>query len=230
MCGRFALRYTDFIPERFHISEPFTVPIPRYNIAPTQEILAIISQNNIRKAVTMTWGITAAWQKHPIINARSENMEQKPIFAQALRANRCVVPCDGYYEWKREGKQRIPYFIRLRSDTLFGVAGIFSTETNKTGQIRYQCALLTTAANALLEPIHSRMDVILTPQQEDIWLLGSSVENIFYGNLQQPYPSEEMEIYPVSDRVNSVRNDDPELPIKLILPHTDYPEQQTLFS
>ncbi len=230
MCGRFALRYTDLVPERFQIFEPFSLPIPRYNIAPTQDILAVILQNNTRKALTMTWGITTDWQKHPIINARAESIEQKPMLAQLLRLNRCIVLCDGYYEWKQEGKQKIPYFIRLRDDALFGVAGIFTVVANSAGQMRYQCAMLTTAANELLAPIHSRMDVILSPQQEDPWLKSYSSKGPFFSELQRPYPSAAMEIYPVSGRVNSVRNDAPELTASITPSNADFPAQGTLFS
>lgn len=211
MCGRFTLRTPkERIKEEFQLQEEPPIEA-RYNVAPTQSILAVREVSDEREAVLLKWGLIPSWAKDDsmsarLINARSETVAEKPAFREAFKRSRCVIPADGFYEWKREGKSKQPFFFSLRDERLFGFAGLWDRWKDEDGKVIQSCAILTTEANEVLRPVHDRMPVILHPQTYGEWL-GDDVRNVAaLKELLRPYPSAEMIAYPVSTDVNSPRN------------------------
>ena len=168
--------------------------VPRYNIAPTQEVPVIVGEP--RHGVLMRWGFPGAHGL--LINARSETVSKLPAFRESFQARRCLVPADGFYEWKKLGRERHPYLIELADGRPFSLAGIHD------GQ---QFVVLTTTANPLLEFLHTRMPVILPPESYSDWLQERTPENRLQA-LLTPYPGEALRTHPVSQRVNHTQNDD----------------------
>lgn len=206
MCGRFSLHHpTDEIHERFNIERPLFLVEPRYNIAPTQPI-AVVTPT--RELVAMRWGLIPRWSKDgkPFTNARGETLLEKPSFRSATRQRRVVVPLSGFYEWRQQGKLRVPLYIRLRDPAPFGVAAIWEPPGSPDGQPTV--ALITVAANALIQPFHERMPAILTPDDETRWL---DPGNDAPAACLRSHPPDTMEAFTVSSRVNGVRDDDPGL-------------------
>ena len=211
MCGRFAL-FTDLktLIEAFGLSlaEPPDAFTPRYNIAPTQQVLGICQNaDGSRRLKSFRWGLIPHWAKdaaigNRLINARSETVHEKPSFRQALRYRRCLIPANGFFEWLREGKGKQPYFIRRKDQAPLAFAGLWESWKGPEGTIE-SCTILTTEANALIAQIHDRMPVILPPSEYDRWL-DREVDDP--GKLQllfQPFPAELLEIQPVSAVVNN---------------------------
>lgn len=220
MCGRFRVaRKKEILEEAFDAS---TVPddldwVPRYNVAPGQEIVAVRQDRTkpVRVLSLLRWGLIPygtgdSTIGYKMINARSETIAAKPSFREPLRWQRCLIPADGFYEWKREGKQKLPFCFTLASDSVFAFAGIWDRWKSPQGQVVESCSILTTAPNELMQDIHDRMPVILSPDAYDIWLDPGfrNVEEL--QPLLKPFPSGAMRRYRVSQRVNHVKNDDPE--------------------
>ncbi len=218
MCGRFTLTMAlDDLREAF---PEFTFPptyAPRYNIAPTQPILAI--PNDGRAAVDLfLWGLIPSWAKDPtignrLINARSETLTEKPSFRGPLRYKRCLILADGFYEWQsRPGvKTKQPYYIFLKDHRLFAFAGLWDEWHAPNGGVIRSATIITTTPNALLEPIHNRMPVILHPSDYTQWIDPSPQHPEHLLPLLRPYPAEEMLAHPVSPQVNSPAIDHPDL-------------------
>ena len=218
MCGRFTLRApASVLAEQFAI---FEIPDlkPRFNIAPTQPVtvarLSGDEQAPTRQVATLRWGLVPSWAKDPaignrMINARSETVAEKPAYRAAFRRRRCLVLADGFYEWQRAGRAKQPYFIRMRDDSPFALAGLWESWEGPDHSHVESCTLLTTEPNELVEPIHNRMPVILAPDDYDRWLDPSIQTPDPLRRLLAPYPSEPMEAYPVSTHVNSPAHDDP---------------------
>ena len=178
----------------------------KYDVAPTQEVLTVVGGEN-RRAGYMRWGLIPHWAKNAsigsrMINARAETVAQKPAFRDALRRRRCLVLADGFYEWQRTGAVRRPMRVVMRSGEPFAFAGLWSVWRDPDGNAIPSCAIITTAANDLLRPIHERMPVILPRDMEEFWLDALT-------SVLAPYSSDEMETYEVSSLVNSVGNDGP---------------------
>jgi len=216
MCGRFTLTESGqvLMEELGLISIPEDFR-PRFNIAPGQLILAARDGDGGRRAAMLKWGLVPSWAKDPsigykLINARSESVGEKPAFKRAFDRRRCIIPADGFYEWRKEGKAKVPLRFRLRGGRLFAFAGLWESYTDGTGGTLFTCTILTTTANELVQPVHDRMPVILTGEAIDLWL-DRDVPGEGVRSLLCPYPAEEMEAYEVSPRVNSVANDGPEL-------------------
>lgn len=217
MCGRYSLSST---PSR--INAQFSVPVdaglqPRYNIPPGTDILIVRSADASpnRTSELARWGFTPGWLQadkpgpRPI-NARAEGIESKPMFRNALRRRRCIVPANGFYEWKQLASGKQPWYISPRGDELFGFAGIVEPGNALTdGQAT--CAIITTRANALMQPIHDRMPVILKQALYDRWLDPTLMDSEAICAMLQPCNPDEMAAWPVSARVNSPRNDDESL-------------------
>lgn len=215
MCGRFRLsrKYRE-IREYFDISEDPGWE-PRYNIAPTDSVLAVRQRLDApgRTLSTMRWGLIPYWSKDSkgsarMINARSEEIANKPAYREAFRQRRCLIPADGFYEWKRVGKAKQAFHFGMSDDSLFAFAGIWERWKNPAGEKIESCSILTTSPNKLLADIHDRMPVIMPPDTYDLWL-DPAFENT--GELSQvlrPFNPSLMRRYPVSSRVNSVKNDD----------------------
>jgi len=216
MCGRFTLTPSAqvlmdelgllWIPEDYR---------PRFNVAPGQLILAARDGDQGRKGAMLKWGLVPPWAKDPsigsrMINARSETVAEKPSFRRAFDRQRCIIPADGFYEWRKDGKVKIPMLFRLREGRPFAFAGLWEAwrPPSGEGETLFTCTILTTVANELVQPVHDRMPVILPKEAIDLWL-DRDVPGEGVRGLLVPYPAEEMEAYEVSTRVNSVKNDDP---------------------
>ena len=227
MCGRFVLVDWYGIEQRFdlpeadlrniseHYSESGDAPAPRYNIAPTQDVLVIRNDSSQNHAEMMRWGLVPSWAKDPkigsrMINARSETLAEKPSFRTAYRRRRCLIVADGFYEWKRDGKTRTPMRIMLDSGQLFALAGLWEAWKRPDDSWMMSCAIVTTSANDLVADIHDRMPVILDPDVESVWLDSDLDDTAALSELLVPYPSERMTAYEVSRIVNSAANDVPE--------------------
>jgi len=217
MCGRFAQRSDPKrLAQEFKVAEVPPVEA-RYNVAPTQKILAVRQSATGREMTFFKWGLVPAWAKDTsmgarLINARSETVREKPSFREAFKRRRCVIPADGFYEWRREGSKKQPFFFRMRDERPFGFAGLWERwEMEGRDQAINSCTILTTEANEVLRPMHDRMPVILHPDDYSLWLEGDERERALLGELLRPYPAGEMIGYPVSALVNSPGNKGAEL-------------------
>ncbi|MHA2297184.1 MAG: SOS response-associated peptidase [Candidatus Hodarchaeales archaeon] len=203
MCGRFVLyRILESLIEHFGVDEILYDIKPSYNIAPSQ-VIATITKNQAVQLQGASWGLTTPWLSKRIINARSETLLEK--FRKPFEKRRCLIPADGYYEWKK-GKQRVPYYYQLESRELLCFAGIYEPWKSDSGETNFSCAIITTEANELVQDVHNRMPVILSREKESEWLDKEQNVDYLQHELLQPYPAEEMEVYEVSPAVNSVRN------------------------
>lgn len=219
MCGRFSRTSgRAALAEEFGIVHFADVDLrPRYNIAPGQDVETVVQDGAERRLGPMRWGFTASSTREPRlrpINARAETVATSPLFREAFRRRRCLVVADGFYEWRREGRRKTPYYMCLRSGRPFGFAGIWSAQRAADGTRIGTCAILTCEPNALMAPIHNRMPVILRPGGRDRWLDPQAREGDLRAVLV-PYPAEEMDAYPVSTVVNSPRNDSPECVLRI---------------
>lgn len=215
MCGRFSL----VVPERFfskvYLFKTMPEMQPNYNIPPGIDIWALRNENktNHMELVRLRWGLVPSWAKdpkvgHQMINARSETVAEKSSFKAAFKSRRCLIPADGFYEWKREGKSRFPYYIHLRNRAPFAMAGLWESWKNLAGEVLESCTILTTTPNAVMEPLHDRMPVIIPESEREEWLNNSTpIDQL--KTMTAPYPEDEMAAYPVSSFVNSPRNNGP---------------------
>ena len=211
MCGRFVLEITpELLAEVFGVVDPPQLS-RRYNIAPSQQIAVVRRLEGENRVAMLRWGLVPSWSKlfdAGQVNARSETASEKPYFRSALRHRRCIVPASGYYEWRKAGRKKYPYFIHV-NETSMGIAGIWESWESPKGEIVETCCLLTTSANALTGTIHERMPVILPPSAYSLWLDDKVNSSSDLKHLFQPYPSDEMSMYPVAELVNSPHFDSP---------------------
>lgn len=215
MCGRFtrAIDATE-VAEAFGVDEIASELKPSYNIAPTQPVAVIVSDGK-KRLIEVRWGLVPSWAKdlsvgNKMINARAETVTEKPSFRNAFKKRRCLVVADGFYEWQKVGDGKRPIYIRLKTGRPFGMAGLYETWHSPEGEEVKSCAIITTEANQLMQPIHDRMPVIIPKDNEDLWLDPSVQEATVLRELLQPYPASEMKAYPVSKRVNSPGNNSPD--------------------
>lgn len=211
MCGRFVRSSPiSSIIEIFNVESPPPEVSASYNIAPTQDIL-IINNRGKRELVKCRWGFLPPWVKdlseRSVINARAETIDEKPSFKSAFKKQRCLIIADGFYEWKKENRKKIPHFIRLRSGKPFGFAGLYNQWTSPTGEKICTCVIITTDANDLISHVHDRMPVIVPQDKVDIWLDPDFQNFETLKEIFRPYPSEELEMFPVSSKVNSANVD-----------------------
>ena len=215
MCGRFAL----FTKGQFgyeSLKLPESPPFERYNIAPSQDILAIRTalETGCPEWVMFRWGLVPFWSKEPggkrpLINARAEGIEAKPSFRGPVRHRRCIVPASGFYEWCRQGTVKQPYFVRPAAAEIFVLAGIWDHWEGKQGDVIESVAILTTSANELMQPIHDRMPVVLEEEHVVEWIAPETKLEKALAMLK-PCSSARMVVGPVSRLVNSARHDGPE--------------------
>ncbi|MGE4090272.1 MAG: SOS response-associated peptidase, partial [Candidatus Binatia bacterium] len=204
MCGRFTLTADlDQIEERFSFHSTNLSCKPRYNIAPSQPVLAVIVDHEGKRGEFLRWGLIPSWAKEEtignrMINARAETVAEKPSFRRALQQRRCLIVADGFYEWKATGKKKTPMFIALKARALFSFAGLWESWNSPSGATIHSCTIITTTPNALMESIHTRMPVILTREAEDLWLVRTITEPQQLVPLLQPYSAEAWEAYEVS--------------------------------
>lgn len=215
MCGRFVCDLPPgIVSELFAVSAPADIP-RSFNITPSSRILAVRYQETGKELALLRWGLIPSWVKDSaavkaIINARSETAQEKPFFRQALRKRRCIIPANGFFEWQRTGNSKQPYYIRMKSDEIMGLAGIWESRTSPDGERRETCAVLTVSANSLIRTIHERMPVIIRPDDYPLWLDRDIVDPTLVKQLCVACPAELLEMYPVSSLVNNPRNNSPE--------------------
>ncbi len=220
MCGRFTHLFT--WKELHRLMRLSTFPdqelAPRYNVAPTQNApVVLVDPERRRVGAAFRWGLIPFWSRdqaigNRLINARSEGVEAKPSFREAVRRRRCLVPISGFYEWqKREASNRKqPYYIRPASGEVFCLAGLWESWNSPDARVFRSFTILTTTPNELMAPIHDRMPVILPESEHDLWLDRGITDPARVLPLLRPCPSGDMTCYPVSTRVNAPANDSPD--------------------
>jgi putative SOS response-associated peptidase YedK len=186
---------------------------PRFNIAPTQPVLAIPNDGE-NKADFFVWGLIPSWAKDPsigsrLINARGETLAEKPSFRGSYKYKRCLILADGFYEWKAQPgtKVKVPHFIHLKNRQPFAFAGLWDEWNSPDGSQVRSCTIVTIEPNELMAPIHNRMPVILPHDAYAQWIDPAVRTPDSLGALIKPYPAEEMAAYPVSTLVNNPKND-----------------------
>jgi putative SOS response-associated peptidase YedK len=235
MCGRFTLRSpASVIAAHFGLFDvpPFS---PRFNIAPSQPVPVVRLRTEEpsppqREWAWLHWGLIPSWAKEEsignrMINARAESVAEKPAYRAPFRRHRCLVVADGFYEWRQADRHKQPYYIRMRDHRPFAFAGLWDHWAGPQRKTIESCVILTTAANAILRPLHDRMPVILAAAEYARWLDPHVQEPAELTPLLDPYPAEEMMAYLVDARVNSPRRDDP----SCIEPVPEEAQQQSLF-
>ncbi len=215
MCGRFAFFGNgSFGYESLQLPEP--PPFESYNIAPTQDILAIRTTPETGRVeyALLHWGLVPFWSKtakspHSLINARAEGIEKKPFFRSPFRHRRCIIPASGFFEWKLIEGHKQPYFVRPVGGGYFALAGVWDHWQGEDGKAINSCAIITTEANAMMREIHERMPLILEQGDLGTWLAPDTDQKMALAMLV-PFADGMMEAFPVSSKVNNPRNNGPE--------------------
>jgi putative SOS response-associated peptidase YedK len=211
MCGRYRLTRAEKIAQKFEAE--FTGELrPRYNIAPTQIVPVVRATDSGRTMSSMRWGLIPSWANNTSIgqiNARSETVLDKLAFKESFERRRCLIPADGFYEWRRMVNTKQPFHFGLKDDSLFAFAGIWDRWMAPAGQVIESCAILTTTSNQLLRDVHDRMPAMLNEQDYEEWLATPPTESHRLINLLVPCDADLMKRYPVSSLVNYPQNDIP---------------------
>jgi putative SOS response-associated peptidase YedK len=203
------------IAEEFGVEvDTATVATPRFNVCPSEDVLVVARGGTGPSLGWMRWGFVPWFARDATvgprsINARAETLATARAFREAFQRRRCLIVADGFYEWRKEGTERLPYFIRLASRRPFAMAGIWERWTGAGKTPLLSCAIVTCAANAIVAPIHGRMPVIVPPETRGEWLAADAAPSEL-STLLRPHPADVMESYPVSKLVNTPRNDAPE--------------------
>ncbi|NQW24239.1 MAG: SOS response-associated peptidase [SAR202 cluster bacterium] len=222
MCGRFTLTSNlDDLQGRFGFLSEHTDHVPRYNIAPTQQVLAVTNDGQ-RRGEIMRWGLVPSWANDlkigaRMINAVAETASTKPAFRNAFKKRRCLVLANGFFEWQKDGKRKIPTYIYHRNGDPLAFAGLWETWKTPDGLVIQSCTILTTEANSFIQPVHNRMPVILSDETQALWLDPLTEDPKILEPLLIPAPTELLTYHQVSSTVNSVKNQGPEcvLPLKM---------------
>ena len=216
MCGRFTLR----TPVR-RVAEIFDLPdtlelLPHYNIAPTQQVPVVRANpdSGRRELVLLHWGLIPPWADDPsignrMINARAETLSTKRAFRDAFRSRRCLVVSDGFYEWRRRGRKKQPYYITRSGGEPLALAGLWERWSRDDARIE-SCTIVTTDANDLVRPLHDRMPLVIEPRDFDLWLDPQITDPQRLESLLKPFPADELTLHPVGARVNDPRHDSPD--------------------
>ncbi|KAB2968030.1 MAG: SOS response-associated peptidase [Thermoanaerobaculia bacterium] len=219
MCGRYFLTTPGAVlAESFALESAPELP-PRWNIAPTQNVPivrapAAVRGGPARELAMVRWGLVPFWAKEAaignrLINARAESLGEKPAFRDSFRKRRCLIPADGFYEWKKEGAGKQPWLLRLRGGGVLAFAGLWSRWQDPAGGAPLEsCAIVTTTPNELAATVHDRMPVVLPFDRHGTWLDPEAAAPALAA-LLRPFPAEEMEAFPVSKLVNSPAHDEP---------------------
>jgi putative SOS response-associated peptidase YedK len=215
MCGRYVLKTSSLdLKKELHLDEAPPLEA-RYNLAPMQAA-PIVTSTSPRALTLARWGLLPAWAKDPrlasrLINARAESLEAKPIFRELLPHHRCLIPCDGFYEWRRDGQAHTPHYVHLAGGGLLTMAGLWSPWRSPDGLELATFTVVTTTANAVLAPLHDRMPVFLSGPARGRWLTGPALDEATLGELLVPWAGAPLEAYQVGPQVNSVGSDSPAL-------------------
>ncbi|HEX9743415.1 MAG TPA: SOS response-associated peptidase [Nitrospiraceae bacterium] len=216
MCGRFTLATpAEIVAEFFELTEAPALP-PRYNIAPTQPVVAIvIARASARRELrNLRWGLVPSWAKDPkaggsMINARAETLTEKPAFREVFRRQRCLVIADGFYEWMKLERRKQPYYIRMANDNPFAFAGLWDHWEGADAAPIDSCTVVTGEPNELVRDLHDRMPAILDRSHYDRWLDPRNEDVEELQAMLRPYPAAKMKAFPVSSLVNSPANNEP---------------------
>lgn len=226
MCGRYELSsHPAAIALAFGL--PFAPDIvPRYNIAPTQQVPIVRVRDAWRQLVQVRWGLVPRFAKDPsigarMINARAETVAKNGAFRFAFLHRRCLVPATGFYEWRKTPRARIPHHVAMRDDRLFAFAGLYERWRSEDGEVIDSCTIVTTSANSTVRALHDRMPVIVPESDYARWLDCTRAD---VGDLLSPWSGEPLRVHPVSTRVNAVANDDATLREAATVP----PEEDSL--
>ena len=234
MCGRFTVTAEgDVVKSDFGLLEVPPGYEPRYNVAPMQDVLAVIDDGTRRRAGWMRWGLVPSWADDPsigarMINARSETIDQKSAFREAFERRRCLIVADSFYEWQQIGNIKVPMRIRLRTGELFAFAGLWERWSKAGADPLVSCTILTTSPAPSLASIHDRMPVILRREDYGRWL-DREADPESLKKLLQPYADTDLEAYSVSTFVNHAANDAPECIEPADPPAAAIDKQTTLF-
>lgn len=215
MCYRFVLESKlAEIAEEFGISEYEGEIDPNYNVSPTQNI-PVVFNDGTRRIVMVRWGLIPPWADdisvgNRMLNARGETISDKPSFRLPFKKRRCLIPATGYYEWKQDGSKKTPYFIRLKTKQLFGMAGLWERWTDPEGEEILSCTIITIESNDWLKPVNDRMPVIIPRDHASQWLDFSGHGEDSLQTMLKPYDADLMEKYEISTAVNSPKNNSPE--------------------
>ncbi len=242
MCGRYTIAHTtDEIVERFHVvtsleqignqAPPPSIK-PSYNVAPTDAVPIILARKSEAGEIysvleQVQWGLTPYWQKErkakPLINIRAETLleNSSSSFRNLFARQRCIIPADSFYEWKKEGSRKLPLRICLKDKQLFGLAGVYDDWRTPDGKLMRSCAIITVDNNELLNSIHNRMPAVLPPHLEALWLDPNVKEPAVLAKALIPYPAELMQMYEVSPLVNSVANNSADLIAPIVASSSD---------
>lgn len=216
MCGRFDIHSAIEIIAKLFGVEAGDILIelaPNYNVAPSNTV-PIVVKGERKQLVPARWGFIPSWAKeekagYSLINARAETVAEKPVFRDAFQKQRCLVIADGFYEWQTIGNEKRPVYVHLRSGAPMGFAGLYSTwRSPRDNATITTCTILVMNADELLKPVHDRMPVILDPASRDRWLDPAVHGKEDVLSLLKPCSSNELELYPVSSKVNSPKNND----------------------
>jgi putative SOS response-associated peptidase YedK len=213
MCGRFTLHTpADVLREHFDLDEVPQHLEANYNITPTQGVQAVRVSDGRREMMPLHWGLIPSWSKdakaaYRMINARAETVAVKPAYRAAFRKRRCLIPADGFYEWRQTESGKQPYHIRMKDGGVFAFAGLWERWAGKDERIE-SCSILVTEANNTIRAVHDRMPVIVAPEDYGSWLDTAVEGGKIITDLLRPYPASAMMAYPVSKRVNIPANND----------------------
>ena len=215
MCGRYTLKSNPHAVASLCNLPAIPELKARFNIAPTQLVPVIRAGPSGRELTMLRWGLIPSWAKdakiaHMMINARAETAAEKPAFRSAMKRRRCLLPADGFYEWKKVGKQKLPLHIRRRDEAPFAFAGLWECWKPPDGEPIETCTILTTASNEVVAPYHDRMPVILPPEYYDAWLKPGDADAEGFLPLMVPFPAAEMVAVAANPIVNSPKTDCPE--------------------
>jgi putative SOS response-associated peptidase YedK len=244
MCGRFARFSPAHVFRMLYRLRTIQELEPQFNIAPGQEVYAVrgitvrdegqrsaANQGFQKELVQLRWGLVPFWSNDPsfgskLINARSETAAEKSSFRKPFKQQRCLIPADGFYEWKKtKSGSKQPYFVHMKDEQPFSLAGLWDRWQGPQGEVIASFTILTTEPNCVVKPIHKRMPVIIAQEQYDTWLDPTINEVVKLQKLLTPYDGEKMAAYPVSTYVNSPKHADK----KCVAPLKNKGEQQTLF-
>jgi len=213
MCGRYSLICIDDLGNRFRVFNPMLGTRSKFNIAPGTWQPVIVQRAGGRELVQMQWGLVSHRTRdlkdtHPIINARAETLAEKPSFASLLKTKRCLVPASGFFEWKHEGRRKIPFYIHLPDQPLFAFAGLYDEWHDPAGTLHATYTIITTEPNDLMATVHNRMPGIMSPDYEEEWLTGEQPDAGSLKTMLAPYPAKKMTMHTVSPLVNTPSADD----------------------